>query len=192
MTLRSVLRLVVLTALVLLVQWTVGIDIRVAGAHPDLMMLLPIASGMAGGPDEGAAAGFLAGMAADLLLPTPFGLSALVWCLVGFGVGASTGTLTRRVWWVRPAFCFVSSAVAVLLYAVLGALLGQQQFVHVDLVPIVLVVGVVNAALAAPAVVVVARALAPSETRGGLAMTTSRAPARTASRTPSRTPARRW
>ncbi len=188
MTLRSLVRLLVLTAVVLLVQWTVGIDIRVAGAHPDVMVLLPIAAGMAGGPEEGAVAGFVAGLAADLLLPTPFGLSALVWCLVGFGVGASTGTLTRRVWWIRPATSFVSSAVAVLLYAVLGALLGQQQFLHVDLVPIVLVVGVVNSALVAPAVVVVVRALAPSETRGGLAVSTSRAPIRA----PSRTPARRW
>lgn len=188
MTLRSLVRLVVLTAAVLLVQRTVGVDIRVAGAHPDLMILLPIAAGMAGGPEEGAIAGFVAGFAADLLLPTPFGLSALVWCLVGFGVGESTGTLTRGVWWMRPAICFASSAAAVLLYAVLGALLGQQQFLHIDLVPIVLVVAVVNAALAAPAVVVVARALAPSETRGGLAMRTGRARIRA----PRRTPARRW
>lgn len=181
MTPRSLVRLVVLTAAVLLVQWTVGIDIRVAGSHPDLMILLPIAAGMAGGPAEGAIAGFVAGMAADLLLPTPFGLSALVWCLVGYAVGGSTGTLTRQVWWFRPAISFVSSAVAVLLYAVLGALLGQDQFLHLDLLPIVLVVSAINAALAAPAVALVGRTLAAPRTAGSFAATG-----------PTRAAARRW
>lgn len=159
MTPRALLRLIVLTVVVLLVQWTVAIDIRVGGAHPELMVLLPIAAGMAAGPEEGAVAGFVAGMATDLLLPTPFGLSALVWCIVGYAVGAWTGNLTRQVWWVRPAVALVSSAVAVMLYAVLGAVLGEGQFLQVDLLAVVAVVSVVNAVLAAPAMAIARRAL---------------------------------
>ena len=71
---------------VLLVQSTVGLDITVAGAHPDIMLLLPVAAGMAAGPEEGAVVGFVAGMAADLLLPTPFGL---------IGPGGMPGGLRR-------------------------------------------------------------------------------------------------
>lgn len=174
-TARAAVRILVLTAVVLLVQWTVGIDIRVAGVHPDFMALLPIAAGMASGPTEGAVVGFVAGMAVDLLLPTPFGLSALVWCLVGFSVGAVTGELAREVWWFRPAVALASSAAAVMLYAVLGAVLGQDQFLHVDLVAVVLVVSVANAVLAAPAVALMRRALAPAAATGPLS---SVAPAR--------------
>ena len=172
---RVVIRLLVLTALVLLVQWTIGLDIRIAGAHPDFLVLLPIAAGMATGSSEAAIVGFVAGMAADLLVPTPFGLSALVWCLVGFAVGAVTGNLTRHVWWVRPGVAFAASAVAVMLYAVLGAVLGQGQFLRIDLLSVVLVVSVSNAILAAPAMALVRRALAEAETRGRLS---SMAPAR--------------
>lgn len=162
---RTVVRVVVLVVVTLVVQWTLGMDVVVGGAHPDLVVLLPIAAGIAAGPDEGAIVGFVAGMAADLLLPTPFGLSALVGCLVGFGVGATTGDLTRRVWWFPAGVALVASAGWVMLYAVLGAVLGEQQFLSVDLPAVVLVVSVCNAVLAAPAVAAArwAMASAPGE-----------------------------
>jgi rod shape-determining protein MreD len=158
---RGVLRTVLVVLLVLLVQSTVGIDVRIAGVHPDLMLLLPIAAGMAAGPEEGAVMGFVAGMAADLLLPTPFGLSALVGCLIGFGVGYGTGSITREIWWLPAVVALAASAVAVMLYAVLGAVLGQDQFLDVDLVAVVTVVAVCNAVLAGPAVRLVGWALGP-------------------------------
>ena len=40
-----------------------------------------------GGPEAGAWVGFTAGLATDLFLPTPFGLSALVGCVLGFVTG---------------------------------------------------------------------------------------------------------
>jgi rod shape-determining protein MreD len=166
MTGRSVLKLVLVVFVTLLVQSTIGVDITIFGAHPDLMLLLPIAAGIAGDAEEGAVMGFVAGLASDLLLPTPFGLSALVFCLVGFAVGASTGAVTREVWWFPPLVALAASAVAVMLYAVIGAVLGQEQFLRVDLAAIVAVVAIVNAILAAPAIRVVGWALGPASADG--------------------------
>ncbi|HEY1733875.1 MAG TPA: rod shape-determining protein MreD [Acidimicrobiales bacterium] len=166
MTGRRLLKLVLVVFVTLLVQSTIGIDLTVFGAHPNLMLLLPIAAGIAGDAEEGAVMGFVAGLASDLLLPTPFGLSALVFCLVGFAVGASTGAVTREVWWFPPLVALAASAVAVMLYAVIGAVLGQEQFLHVDLAAIVAVVAVVNAILAAPAVRVAGWALRPASGDG--------------------------
>ena len=166
MTGRRLLKLVLVVFVTLLVQSTIGVDITIFGAHPDLMLLLPIAAGIAGDAEEGAVMGFVAGIAADLLLPTPFGLSALVFCLVGFAVGASTGAVTREVWWFPPLVALASSAVAVMLYAVIGAVLGQEQFLRVDLAGIVAVVAIVNAILAAPAVRMVGWALGPTSGDG--------------------------
>lgn len=163
---RGVLRTVLVVVLVLLVQSTLGLDITIAGAHPDLMLLLPIAAGIAAGPEEGAVMGFVAGIAADLLLPTPFGLSALVGCVVGCGVGYSTGSIAREVWWLPSVVALAASAAWVMLYAVLGAVLGQGQFLKVDLVAVVAVVAVGNAVLAGPAVRLVGWALSPSLTDG--------------------------
>ncbi len=167
MTGRSLLKLLLVVFVTLLIQSTIGVDVSIFGAHPDLMLLLPIAAGIAGDAEEGAVMGFVAGIAADLLLPTPFGLSALVGCLVGFAVGASTGAVTREVWWFPPLVALAASAVAVMLYAVIGAVLGQEQFLRVDLAAVVAVVAVVNAILAAPAVRLVGWALGPASADGG-------------------------
>jgi len=161
MNVRKAARVLATILLALVLQSTIGVDIRIAGIHPDLMLLLPIAAGIAGGPEDGALVGFLAGLAGDLLLPTPFGLSALVDCLVGFAVGASTGSLAREIWWIAPLVALAGSAAGVLAYAVLGAVLGEPQFLHLDLVAMVAVVAIANAVLANAAVREVRWAFSP-------------------------------
>jgi rod shape-determining protein MreD len=161
-TARGVSRTILVVIVVLLLQSTIGVDFVIFGAHPDFMLLLPIAAGLALGPEEGAVMGFVAGLAADLLLPTPFGLSALVGCVIGCGVGYTTRSAVAGIWWFTSGVALAASAVAVMLYAVLGAVLGQEQFLDVDLVAVVGVVSVVNAVLAPPAVRVLRWALEPS------------------------------
>ena len=82
---RAKIPLVVLLFLVL--HLTVLSRLRIGGAAPDVMLLLAIAAGVVGGPQLGALLGFSAGLVLDLFLETPLGLSALVFCLVGYGVG---------------------------------------------------------------------------------------------------------
>jgi len=159
MTAPGVLKICLVVFVALLVQSTVGVGISILGVHLDLMLLLPIAAGIGGDAEEGAVMGFVAGIAADLLLPTPFGLSALVYCLVGFVVGYSTGSIVREVWWFTPVVALAASAVAVMLYAVLGAVLGQDQFLQLNLAAIVGVVSIANAILILPAIRVVRWAL---------------------------------
>ncbi len=152
MTAPRLLRLALVLLAFLLLQSTLVLDLRVGGVHPDIMLLLPVAAALAAGTEAGALVGFCAGLAADLLLPTPFGLSALVGCLLGFATGSATAAVDRTVWWVAPVAALAGSAGAVMLYAVLGAVLGQGQFLKVDLVAVVGVVSVTNAVLAWPSV----------------------------------------
>ena len=147
----AMLRTGLLILLVLLVQSTLGIDVAVGRAHPDLVWLLPITAALVAGPAEGAAVGFASGLAMDLLLPTPFGLSALVGTLIGFAVGVAVRSADRTVWWVAPVAALAGSAGAVMLYAVLGAVLGEEQFVKAHLGAVLAVVAVTNAVLAGPA-----------------------------------------
>ncbi|MDA8274391.1 MAG: rod shape-determining protein MreD [Actinomycetota bacterium] len=166
MTPRHAFRVVVTVFCAVTLQGTVLLDVRIGGVHPDVMVLLPVAAGLAGGPAQGATVGFWTGLVADLFLPTPFGLSALVGTLVGFGVGASTAALDRTVWWLPPLVALVGSAAYELAYPLLGTVLGQPQMLHVPIADIVVLVGVVNAVLAAPAVRVVAWALPEASTEG--------------------------
>lgn len=179
MSARSGIRVLVVVAVALAIQTTVLLDVRIDGMIPDLMLLLPIAAGLVGGPSAGAGVGFVSGFAADLLLPTPFGLSALVGTLIGFVVGAASGAalgrgasaaggalrgsfpvaprgsmdrLARAPRGFSTLVALVASALGVLGYAVLGALMGDAQFLRVAILAAVAVVAVANAVLAGPAV----------------------------------------
>jgi rod shape-determining protein MreD len=143
-------RVVLVVVVVLTIQQALLAGLRVRGAHPDLMLLLPIAFGLVGGSERGAAMGFVSGLLADLFVGTPFGLSALVYTLVGFGVGMTEGDSLGGGWWVTPLTATVASAAGVLLYAGLGAAVGEGQMLHAHLVTITIVVAVVNGLLAAP------------------------------------------
>jgi len=163
---RDVGRFVLVVLLFEVVQQSIVLDLRLGSVHADVMVLFPILAGVIGGPSRGALFGFCAGLVADLFLPTPYGLSALVGSLVGFGTGTATLALNRSAWWLPPLAGFGGSAVYELLYASLGSVLGQPQMLHVDLLRIVLVVSVTNAVLALPAMRLVAWAIPAASTEG--------------------------
>ena len=150
MTARSFVRLALVIFLVLMVQQTVMLALRVGGAHPDLLWLLPITAALIDGPETGAIVGFWSGLAFDLVLPTPFGLSALVGCLLGFATGTLTAAVDPRAAWLKPVASLTGSVAADMLFAVLGAILGQQQMVQVDFLSIFLVVAVSSVVLVLP------------------------------------------
>jgi rod shape-determining protein MreD len=150
MTARSVVRLALVIFLVLMVQQTVMLALRVGGAHPDLLWLLPITAALIDGPETGAIVGFWSGLAFDLVLPTPFGLSALVGCLLGFATGTLTAAVDPRAAWLKPVAALTGSVAADMLFAVLGAVLGQQQMVQVDFLSLFLVVAVSSVVLVLP------------------------------------------
>jgi len=135
--------LIILVALVL--QDPVFDRLQVSRAHPDLLLLLPVVAGLVGGPGEGAWVGFLAGLAADLSLPTAFGLSALVFTLTGFAVGSIVQALIEGPWWVVPLTGAVGTAIGELLYVVV-ALVTNQSLVLREPQAIAYVIGVASAA----------------------------------------------
>jgi rod shape-determining protein MreD len=147
---RATLRLALVALLLLLLQSTVILSVRVGGVHPDIVWLLPITAALLAGPETGAIVGFWSGLAFDLVLPTPFGLGALVGCLLGFSMGVTTAAVDRRAVWLRPVLAVIGSVAADMLFAVLGAIFGQQQMVQIDFFSLFLVVAVSSALLVLP------------------------------------------
>jgi rod shape-determining protein MreD len=118
------LALVLFTAVLL--QVAVMSDLTVMGQSGDLVLLVAVAAGSVSGPDRGATFGFAAGLAYDLLLvDTPFGLNALVYALVGYGVGVVAGWVIQPRWWFHLVTAVVATAVAVALTAVVTRVLGR-------------------------------------------------------------------
>jgi rod shape-determining protein MreD len=168
MTARAVVRVALVTFVVLMVQQTVMVALRVGGVHPDLLWLLPITAALADGPETGGIVGFWSGLAFDLVLPTPFGLSALVGCLLGYAVGALTTAVDPRTTWLRPVAALTGSVAADMLFAVLGAILGQPQMVQIDFVALFLVISISSVVFVLPVSRLMRWALAGENNRHSL------------------------
>lgn len=160
MTTTARVTLVLLTALIL--QVGVLTQLRPFGAMADVMLLVAVAAAVVGGPDRGALVAFAAGLAYDLLLTTPFGLTALAYCLIAYGVGSlQAGTsAVRSTRWLPALTVGLASAAGVALYAILGAVVGQESMVSPRLPVIMAVVSAVNLVLAVPVIGVLRWALA--------------------------------
>lgn len=150
MTVRLRVALIVLVTLV--VHLTVLSRVRVVGVRPDALLLLAVVAGLVGGSERGAVAGFLSGLLADLFLQSPFGLSALVYSLVGFAVGAVQSVILRAVWWIPVVTALAASIAGTVLYALVAAMVGQPEFVSPRLPLIACLVGLMNAVMAPVAV----------------------------------------
>jgi rod shape-determining protein MreD len=151
-------RVAVLLVVAVVLETTFGADLRVFGIAPDLMLLLAISGGLVCGPTAGAWIGFFAGLLADLTLTTtPLGLSALAWCIVGWGIGTLRAYLLPDGRAVRPAIAFLATIGSLLLFLIVGELVGQTELVapgRAFVIRLVLVEGLWNALLVIPVVAV--------------------------------------
>jgi rod shape-determining protein MreD len=141
---------VLLVAVVL--HTAVSPNLRVVGVAIDLLLLLSITAGIAGGPERGAAIGFTCGVLADCFLQTPFGLSALAYALVGYGVGVFQTGVLHSSWWIPAITAAVASVAAVVIFVGLGVVVGQDQLLSTHLITVAGVLALLHAVLAPPVV----------------------------------------
>jgi rod shape-determining protein MreD len=117
---------VVGTALVLQSVVVNRLDLPIG--RPEVALLCVVAFALAGGPSYGAIVGFSVGLAADVLPPADhtLGRLALAYAVVGYLAGLVEDAEERSV--VTTVFIVaLATGVAVLLYAGVGALLGDAR-----------------------------------------------------------------
>ena len=139
------------TSLVLVIALTVQLAIasrlEVFGVQGDLMLLVAVCAGLAAGPDRGATVAFAAGISFDLLLQSPFGLSALTYAIVAYVAGSLQDLVLRAAWWIPLSTAAAASALGVILYGVAGTMVGED-LLAVSLMRVALVVGILNGVVA--------------------------------------------
>jgi rod shape-determining protein MreD len=144
------LRGALVVAFVFIVHEGVLRGTRIDGVRPDLLLGLGIVAGIVAGPERGEMLAFAAALLGDLFVNTPFGLSALVACVVAFLAGSLQATLRPTQRWSPPVLAAVGSVVGELMWAAVGTVLGLPGLLHPHLIAIAVVVAVVNAAFAWP------------------------------------------
>lgn len=166
----SRLRLLLVVVLVLVAQTALLSRVRIGGVVPDAMLLLAICAGIVGGPERGAVAGFVSGIAFDLfLVTTPVGLSALVFALMGYGVGLVAEGAVRSAWWIPVLTAGAASAVGSVGFAVSANVVAGADFVGPRLTVVAPVVGITSAVLAPVALRLVSWTIGTTERKTVLA-----------------------
>ncbi len=144
-----VARVALVGLVVLVLQVCFVSQVEIFGARGNIVLLFAIAAGLETDAQRGAIAGFALGLAFDLLLDTPVGLSALTMALVGYGVGSAKDLVLRSSRLINIALVALASAAGTLLYAGAAVVLGVT--VEPGTLPaIVAVIAAVNALLSTP------------------------------------------
>ncbi|WP_405712587.1 MULTISPECIES: rod shape-determining protein MreD [unclassified Streptomyces] len=136
MRLNRILLSAALVVVALVVQVSVLARLQLPGAVPDLLLLVVLALAFVYGHVSGALIGFGAGLLADLAPPADHaaGRYALVLCVIGYLAGLvkpENGQLKSAM---VPMIGVVAAAIgSTLLYAMVGALVGDTAARHVGL-----------------------------------------------------------
>ncbi|MFJ9695351.1 rod shape-determining protein MreD [Kitasatospora sp. NPDC101183] len=132
-------RIPVSAALILLgliLQVSVFGRLQLPGATPDILLLVVIGLALVYGPTGGCLVGFCAGLVADLAPPSDhaIGRYALVLCLMGYAAGLLRPEHGRQRSVAGALMVVGAAAIAsTLLYAMVGALVGDTAARHVGL-----------------------------------------------------------
>ncbi|MEU6929377.1 rod shape-determining protein MreD [Streptomyces sp. NPDC046385] len=136
MKVNRILLSAALVVVALVVQVSVLARLQLPGAVPDLVLLTVVALALVYGHVTGALVGFTAGLLADLAPPADHaaGRYALVLCVVGYLCGLARPENGRLKSASGPMAVVVVAALgSTLLYAGVGALVGDTAARHVGL-----------------------------------------------------------
>jgi rod shape-determining protein MreD len=150
MTWMGRLRLTLLVVTTVVLQTTLFPDLRVFGVAPDLGLVATVAVAFRVGPERGAVYGFANGLAIDLFLETPLGVSALSFALVAYGVGIVQTGLSRTARWVPLVFGGLGGLGGGLVFVAVGGLSGSDHLLALRSIPVVVVAAAYDALLAVP------------------------------------------
>jgi len=144
------LRGAVIVAVVFVCQEAVFRGLRIDGIRTDLLLGLGVVTAIVAGAERGAAVAFIAALLGDLFVNTPFGLSALVACVVAFLAGSVQAGIGAGHRWSVPTLTALASALGVVLWALLGTVLGLPGLLGPRLLVVAVVVASVNALVSVP------------------------------------------
>lgn len=160
-----------LVVLALIIQVTVLARLQLPGAVPDLLLLTVLGLAMVYGHTGGALLGFGAGLLADLAPPADhaIGRYALVLCVIGYAAGLTKPEGGQHRSASVPMLVVGGAAVgSTLLYAGVGALVGDTPALHVGISGL-LVTAILYDLLLAPFTVPLIMAVARRTARDPLA-----------------------
>ncbi|MEM9515047.1 MAG: hypothetical protein AAGA42_09335 [Actinomycetota bacterium] len=142
-----IIRLVPVGVLLLALQRTIFVDIRIDGVIIPIMTIAAAATGVAGGSEGGAVAGFVFGLMFDLVEGTPIGSSAAAMTIGGAVAGLLALITADPQWWLAALFTAAGTAAGVVMVPVVRIFIGESAPFDTRLGEIVAISAVAGAIL---------------------------------------------
>lgn len=147
-----------------LLQTTLFTHLRIDDVAPQVGLVAVLAVAYEDGADSGAIFGFVMGLAIDLFLTTPLGLSALSFAVTGYAVGVFQAGVVRTTPWLAPFLGGIGGLFGGLVFLAAGALVGQPGFLSFESLKIVMISAAFDAVIAPLVFPIVRRAARRQET----------------------------
>jgi rod shape-determining protein MreD len=144
---RRVLVIAAIVITAVLLQSTVFSQLRLVGVRPELLILVTIIIALLEGPTEGAVVGFVCGLAQDMFLNQPKGITALTLTLLGYAIGMARQFIVSPSPLVPTIVVAIGTALGVAFYEVVSLLLGTFEAPATEAVKIALLTAAYNAVL---------------------------------------------
>lgn len=142
------IRLGFVIVICVVLQTTLFTHLRIDGVAPDIGLVAVLAVAFYDGAESGAWFGFIMGLAIDLFLTTPLGLSALSYALTAYGVGVFQGGMIRESRTIAPVLGFVGGIVGNILFVVIGGIAGRGELFALHNIQVILVSSAYDALVA--------------------------------------------
>jgi rod shape-determining protein MreD len=139
------IRLVLVVVTLVVVQTTIFPSLRVFGAIPDLCLVATVAMAYEEGSQAGLVFGFASGLAIDLFLASPAGLSALAFAVTGYGIGVFQSGLVRESRIIGPILGATGGLVGGTIFVIVGAIVGESGYLSLHSVQVVIVAALYDA-----------------------------------------------
>ena len=120
-----------------MLQTTLFTHLRIDGVAPDIGLVAVLAVAYEDGADTGAIFGFIMGLAIDLFLTTPLGLSALSFAITGYAVGVFQAGMVRTTRGSRRSSAASAGSSVASCSSPSGAIVGQRGFLSFESLRIV-------------------------------------------------------
>jgi rod shape-determining protein MreD len=144
---RRVIAIIAIIVTAVLLQSTVFAQLQLLGVRPELLYLVTILIALNEGPSEGAIVGFTCGLAQDMFLDQPMGITALTLTLLGYAVGMARQYIVSPSPLVPTIVVAVATALGVGFYEIVTYLLGQFDAGFTYAVKVALLTAAYNAVL---------------------------------------------
>lgn len=143
----SLVRLIPVGMVLVAIQRTVFVDIKVSDVIVQVVLAFVAAAGASGGSERGAVVGFVLGSMYDLVEGTPLGSTAIAFMIAGIVSGLLALVAADPQWWLKAIFVGLGCAAGEAMMSVVRLFIGDEHPWPTNMAKVIFVVAVAGAAM---------------------------------------------